>query len=171
MSEIQDDTRPERTRTARFLFSLGDHNDKDAEKEEILFDPDKLLLSEVLAIEKAAQLTWPQVMAGLNIGAASAFQACIWVMRKRSNPKLKLSDVEFSWGDLRNLDPDYRPEYGGIPRGAAFGDDLADAVDGAIFGDDADDSADGDGPKEEPTTPPLPPEPAGPPSTNSDGSS
>lgn len=169
MSEIQDDTRPERTRTARFLLSLGDHSDKDAEKEEILFDPDKLLVSEVVAIEKAANLTWPQVMAGLNIGAASALRAAIWIMRKRANPKLQLHEVEFNWGELRNLDPDYRPEYGGIPRGGAFGDDLADAVDGAIFGDDADEEAD-DGPKDEPTTPPLPPEPAGPPSTNSDGS-
>lgn len=135
MSEFQDDTRPVRTRTDRFLLVIGDHETEGAELEEILFDPDKLLVSEATAIERMTTLTFPQLIGGLNIGAASALQAAIWVMRKRSNPKLRLQDVEFSMGDLRNLDPDYRPEYGGIPRGEAFGDDIEDQVNGALEGD------------------------------------
>lgn len=115
MPEETEDTRPVRNRTDRFLLIVGD--------EEILFDPGKLLVSEVVAIEKAAQLVWAQVIGGLNMGNGSALQAAVWIMRKRSNPKLKLSEVEFAWGDLTNLDPDYRTEYGGIPRGEAFGDE------------------------------------------------
>lgn len=132
MSEIQDDTRPVRTTTRRTLLVIGD--------ETILFDPDKLLVSEVVAIEDqqtGAGLTWPQVMGGLAIGAGSALRACVWIMRKRSNPKLKISDVEFAWGDITQEDPDVLAEYGGIPLGEAFGDtEVAEGNDDTAVSED-----------------------------------
>jgi len=89
--------------TDRILLVIGD--------EKHLVDPGKLLLSEIVAAEKATGLTWPQVWVGVNQGQAQAIQAVVWLMRKRSNPKLRLSEVEFALGDYRMKDPDFDPEY------------------------------------------------------------
>lgn len=80
--------------------------------EDIPFTPGKFLLSETIAIEEYANLTWPQVITGVGAFRTTALRAVIWIMRKRSNPKLKLSQVEFSIEDIQVLDPDVMPEYG-----------------------------------------------------------
>ena len=89
--------------TDRNLLIIGE--------EEILFDPSKILLSECVAAERATGLSWPQIISGLNNGLALAIQAVVWIMRKRSNPKLNLRDVEFNFGDYVLLDPDEHPDY------------------------------------------------------------
>src|SRR5215207_6644416 len=89
--------------TDRNLFVIGD--------EEILFDPAKILLSESIAMERATGLSWPQIVAGINNGVMVATQAAVWVMRKRSNPRLKLSEVVFNTGDYMLVDPDVHPDY------------------------------------------------------------
>jgi len=109
--------------TDRILLVIGD--------EKHLVDPGKLLLSEIVAAEKATGLTWPQVWVGVNQGQAQAIQAVVWLMRKRSNPRLRLSEVEFAMGDYRMKDPDFDPEYW-VPDGddelpAADADTEADA--------------------------------------------
>ena len=81
------------------------------EDEKYLVDPGKLLLGEIVATEKVTGLTWPQIWVGLNQGHAQAIQAVVWLMRKRSNPKLRLSEVEFTMGDYRLKDPDFDPDY------------------------------------------------------------
>lgn len=117
------DTRPERRRTDRWLFKIGQGDDV----EELLFDPGKILLSETLAMENAASLTWPQIIAGIAMGRTSAIAAVVWVLRKRKNPKLRFVDVEFSMEDFdASEDPDYLPAYGGVPLGDAFGDERYD---------------------------------------------
>lgn len=105
--------------TGRQLLVIGD--------ERHLVDPDKLLLSETIAAEKATRLTWPQIWIGLSSGQSQAIQAVIWLMRKRSNPKLKLSDVEFNYGDYALRDPDFLLEYW-IPDTDEDADNPPDAV-------------------------------------------
>lgn len=94
--------------TDRVLLVIGD--------EHLLVDPGALLLSETIAAEKVTGLTWPQIWIGVNTGQAQAIQAVVWLMRKRSNPKLRLSDVEFAMQDYRLKDPDFQPDYW-VPEG------------------------------------------------------
>jgi hypothetical protein len=89
--------------TDRNLMVIGD--------EELLFDPAKIMVSESIAMERATGLAWPQIVAGINNGVTVAIQAAVWVLRKRSNPKLLRSDVEFNMGDYVLLDPDVHPDY------------------------------------------------------------
>lgn len=119
-TEYRDDTRPERRLTDRHLFKIGLGDDVEV----LLFDPGKLLLSETLAMEQKYNLTWAQIIAGVAMGRTSAIAAVVWVLRKRKNPKLRPAEVDFSMEEFdASEDPDYLPEYGGIPQGEAFGDD------------------------------------------------
>lgn len=95
-------------KTDRVLLVIGD--------ERLLIDPGKLLLGEIVAVEKATGLAWPQLWGGLNLGEARSIQAMVWMMRKRSNPRLRLAEVEFAMGEYQLTDPDYDPEYW-IPEG------------------------------------------------------
>jgi len=89
--------------TDRSLLTIGD--------EELMFRPDKTLLSEAIAAEKVTGLTWPQIVYGLINGSHIAIQAVVWIMRKRSNPKLRITEVEFSMDEYRRLDPDFMPDH------------------------------------------------------------
>lgn len=89
--------------TQRSLLRIGD--------EKLMFNPGKMLLSETIAAEKASKLTWPQILVGLQNGVTSAIQPVVWVLRKRSNPKLQISEVEFSMDEYEKIDPDFDPEY------------------------------------------------------------
>lgn len=142
---MSEDTRPERVRTDRHLIRIttGDTT------EDILFDPGKTLLSETLAVEDRFNLTWPQLIVGIGTGRTRAIAAIIWLMRKRSQPKLQPADIELNMADLDVLDPDYLPEYGGLPGGEAYGDDLADAVEDIFMQAPKDSPA----PAEQPGTP------------------
>ena len=120
--------------TDRILLVIGD--------EKHLVDPGKLLLSEIVAAEKATGLTWPQVWVGVNQGQAQAIQAVVWLMRKRSNPRLRLSEVEFAMGDYRMKDPDFDPEYW-VPDGDD--DELPGEGDTAADADTEDDAPEHDG--------------------------
>lgn len=139
--KYQDDNRPERRRTDRHLFKIqqGDQT------EELLFEPSKILLSETLAMEREFNLTWPQIIAGVAMGRTSAIAAVVWILRKRKNPKLRPSEIEFSMEDFdASEDPDYLPEYGGVPAGQAYDDPWPDTEPTAA-GDAEDDAA---GPKD-----------------------
>lgn len=105
--------------TDRVLITLGD--------EHHLIDPGKLLLSELVTVEKVTGMSWPVIWLGLNRGEARAIQAVVWMMRKRHNPKLKLSDVEFSMEDYRLKDPDFLPDYW-IPEGDEEADNPPESV-------------------------------------------
>lgn len=154
-TEYREDHRPERRRTDRHLFRITQGDDV----EELLFDPPKILLSETLAMEAAFNLTWPQIIGGVAVGRTSAIAAVVWVLRKRKNPKLRPSEVEFSMEDFdASEDPDYLPEYGGLPRGEAFGDDWPDELPA-----DTEDDAEGTAaaPKDSPMPGGISSEPAG----------
>lgn len=144
------------------LWVLRIYTDRDNDQyEDVPFTPGKFLLSETIAIEEQAGLTWPQVITGVGAFRTTAMRAVIWIHRKRSNPKLKLIAVELNLEDLELLDPDDMPEYGYIAP-ADVEPELADA----------------EGPKEPASTEPADPEtttsapeptPAGQESTNDAG--
>ena len=90
--------------TSRYLIKIQPD-------ETILFDPGKIMLAECVAVEKATGLSWPQVLKGLDSGLMISSQAVVWIMRKRSNPRLRLAEVDFSYGDLSVKDPDYDPDF------------------------------------------------------------
>lgn len=94
-------------KTDRQLLVI-DHGD---EQEELLFDPGKLILAEMIAIEEQANLTMPQVIVGVNAGRMSAVRAVVWILRKRKTPQLRLQDVEFTWEQYSLVDPDLHPDY------------------------------------------------------------
>ena len=81
--------------------------------EEYRFDPKKFLNAEAILLEKTIQLTWPEVMIGLNHGRVSAVTGVLWLLRKRKDPKLKFGDVVFNTGDLEVIDPDTDERYDG----------------------------------------------------------
>lgn len=89
--------------TNRNLLKIGE--------EEIIFDHGKTLLSETIAAEKAAGMTWPQILAGLQAGVSSSIRPVVWIMRKRSNPSLRISEVEFSMEEYELIDPDFEPNH------------------------------------------------------------
>jgi hypothetical protein len=78
---------------------------------EYRFDPKKILNAEAIAIEKAVELTWAQVMTGLNTGRLSAVTGVVWVLRKRDEPRLRFAEVVFEVGDVEIIDPDTDPRY------------------------------------------------------------
>jgi hypothetical protein len=97
------------------LWVIRVYEDKDADPgkyDDYPFTPGKFLLSETILVEEEVNLTWPQVIAGVGAWRASALRGVIWILRKRSNPKLKLHEVELDAGNIELLDPDDMPEYG-----------------------------------------------------------
>lgn len=84
--------------TTQWILKIGD--------EEHTFDWKKLLNAEAMAIEKATKVTFNQFLVGLVGGHAASLTAALWIMRKRSDPKLRFEDVVFSMGDLQLIDPD-----------------------------------------------------------------
>ena len=95
------------------LWVIRVYTDRDSDQfEDYPFAPGKFLLSETIAIEEQANLTWPQVISGIGAFRTTAMRAVIWVLRKRKEPKLKLTAVELNMEDVDLLDPDEMPEYG-----------------------------------------------------------
>jgi hypothetical protein len=117
-------------KTDRNLLVIGD--------EQILFEPGKMLLSETIAMEKATGLTWPQILVGLNTGQMQATRVVVWIMRKRHNPRIRLEEIEFSYGEYHLKDPDFHPDYW-IPEGD---DDVLISEDGVGSDDEPENSED-----------------------------
>ena len=57
-------------------------------------DPGKIRFSEAKAIENVTGLTYTQWDALLAAGSATAAQALVWVLMRRTNPDLRFDDVE-----------------------------------------------------------------------------
>jgi hypothetical protein len=83
-----------------------------SDTEEYRFDPKKFLNTEAIAVEKVANLTWPQVLVGLNTGQMSAVTAIVWLLRRRKDPTLAFADVQFDTG-IEVIDPDTDERYDG----------------------------------------------------------
>lgn len=89
--------------TPDLIIKVGD--------EEYRFDPKKILNAEAIAIEKAVDLSWAQVMVGLNTGRLSAVTGVVWILRKRESPRLQFAEVVFEVGEVEVIDPDTDPRY------------------------------------------------------------
>lgn len=136
------------------LWVIRIYSDRDNDKyEDMPFYEGKFLMAEAILAEEVAGLTWPQVVAGVGAWRVSALRVVIWLLRKRSNPKLKITEVVLNTGDITILDPDDMPEYGAItPEELEPEVALADSEPEAP----KDQTSDGPGAPGTSTSPPLP---------------
>lgn len=75
------------------------------------FDPKRLMMAELEAIEKVTGLTFIEFGEGLNKGSAKAMRALVWILRKRhGEPTLRYSEVDFALGDLTTDDDEEQPD-------------------------------------------------------------
>jgi hypothetical protein len=72
------------------------------------FSPNKLLVSEIEAIEKVTGQTFTEWAESMDRGSVGGLRALVWILRKRyQDPTLKYRDVDFpvGWVDMEP-DPD-----------------------------------------------------------------
>lgn len=65
------------------------------------FDPDKILNTELIDVERAIGMTAPEFEVKLNAGSVMAITALIWIIRKRTERGLVFDDVVF---EATNID-------------------------------------------------------------------
>lgn len=64
------------------------------------FDPGKLTNVEGMAIETVTGLMFSEWAEALQKGSMTAQTALVWVVKKRQNPTLRFSEVEFSMDSI-----------------------------------------------------------------------
>lgn len=69
--------------------------------ESYLFDPEALRNDEADALERALGYSFTEFGKRLRDGYTSAVTAYVWVMRRREDPKVRMSDVKFTVGDIK----------------------------------------------------------------------
>lgn len=80
------------------------------DKEVLTFDYEKLLLAEAVALEDETGWSMGQLLGYAGIGSYKAARAMIWILRKRANPKTKISDINYALEQIFIEDPDQRDE-------------------------------------------------------------
>jgi hypothetical protein len=65
------------------------------------FDAKSITNREAMALEAAVGMTFGQFTDALKKQSALAMTGMVWLAQRRSNPKLKFSEVEFTFGDLK----------------------------------------------------------------------
>ena len=81
---------------AKITFSVG----SDEDRKTYAFDEDKILNVEAMAIEQATDRPWLAIVQGLEKGSLVSFTAIVWILRKREEPWLQFTDVQFKVGEL-----------------------------------------------------------------------
>jgi hypothetical protein len=64
------------------------------------WDPDKLMSPEAEAIERHTKMTYKEWFDAIGRGSMLALHGLLYVMLKRSNPKLQWDEVQFSAGEV-----------------------------------------------------------------------
>ena len=64
------------------------------------FDPEQLRNDEADALERTLGYSFTEFGKRLRGGYTSAVTAYVWVMRRREDPKVRMSDVRFTVGDI-----------------------------------------------------------------------
>ena len=64
------------------------------------FDPDSLRNDEADALERALGYSFTEFGKKLRGGYTSAVTAYVWIMRRREDPKVRMSDVQFTLSDI-----------------------------------------------------------------------
>jgi len=77
---------------------LFNYRPEGAEPRQWEFVPDKLMVAEAEAIEKATHLTYAEFGAELVKGSMTARRALLWVLLKRTEPTLRHTQVDFPTG-------------------------------------------------------------------------
>ena len=70
------------------------------------YDPSKILNVEAIAAQKVTGLGWAEWLDALGKGDMTALTALVWVLRKRTEPELRFTDVSFPIGDVEYEDDD-----------------------------------------------------------------
>lgn len=73
---------------------------EDGEPQVWSFSADKLMTTEAEAVEKVTGMSYDEFGTALVRGRATAKRAVVWVLRKRSEPTLRYSAVDFPMGAL-----------------------------------------------------------------------
>lgn len=71
------------------------------EKQEWVWDPDKVRAVEGELIEKRFGDTYDKFKAAVQSGSIKARRVLLWHLQKRAHPTLRLEDVDFDAGDLK----------------------------------------------------------------------
>ena len=64
------------------------------------FDPESLRNDEADALERALGYSFTEFGKKLRGGYTSAVTAYVWIMRRREDPKVRMSDVQFTLSDI-----------------------------------------------------------------------
>lgn len=76
---------------------------KDGPREEWAFSEDDLTIGEVKLLEKVHGLPFGDISELLGRGSMTAIASLIWLMRKRSEPAMQLTDLDdIKLGDISN---------------------------------------------------------------------
>lgn len=66
-----------------------------------LFDAGRMRTSEVQIVERTADMSWREVLEGLRSGDVTAVRTVAFVIQKRGNPAMRLSDFDPFADELR----------------------------------------------------------------------
>lgn len=77
---------------------LLNYTPEGADKQVFTFVPAKLMSSEAEAIEKVTHMTYVEFQQALVDGSMAARRALLWVFKKRTEPMLQFSQIDFPAG-------------------------------------------------------------------------
>lgn len=69
------------------------------------YDPDTLRNDEAMALEAALSMTFKQWSEQLTAGSVGALTGLVWLVKRREEPALRFSEVQFAFSSL-NIEDD-----------------------------------------------------------------
>lgn len=72
----------------------------EADQQSWPFEPNKLLVPEVIEVERVTGMTYEEWIDAMQRTSATAVRAFLWVMLKRETPTLKVGQVVFSMSEV-----------------------------------------------------------------------
>jgi hypothetical protein len=110
---------------------LVNYTPEGAEKRTWTYSPDKMMASEVEAIEKVTHMTYAEFSIDLVKGSVTARRALLWVLLKRTEPTLRHAQVDFPFAAV---EMEYEQhELKQIREGVEGDADMADADRGTVL--------------------------------------
>lgn len=72
------------------------------DSELLTIDFGRIMNTEAIAAQKVTGLPYQEWLAAIDDGDMTAITALVWIAKKRTNPELRFSDVEFAISDWRD---------------------------------------------------------------------
>ena len=70
------------------------------------YDPGEITNDDGIAVEKVMNCTFDQWNQKLSDGSMQAMTALVWLLQRKDNPGLRISDVHFKMGDIKPIKED-----------------------------------------------------------------